>query len=168
LIYGKKDQREVVFDLLHPFCAAVFLSLNSEQAMAETRLPVLVDPVEGGGPLWALVSAFERFPDVAWLTAPCDLPLLSEHTLRFLVEHRDPTRLATAFVGREGLPEPLVAIWEPAAGPLLRRAAEAGQGPRRVLLENPVCLLSPPSPDEFQNVNTPEDFEQLQTRLNRR
>ena len=46
----------------------------------------------------------------------CDLPFLADETLRHLIEHRDPSRLATAYrSSHDGLPEPLCAIWEPAA-----------------------------------------------------
>ncbi len=162
LTYGEKTQREVLFELLKPVCEAVFLSVNAEQtAESGSRFPILVDDVADGGPLGGLLSAFARFPDVAWLTVPCDWPFLTEQTLRFLVENRDAAKLATAFAGTDGLPEPLLAIWEPAALPTLRKAFENGHGPRRVLLQHPVALLPAPDLAEFQNVNTPEAYARL-------
>jgi len=159
IVYQDLPEREAAARRLQPFCARVFLSLNAEQAAnANPDFPFFVDEIPGGGPLSGLLTAFRHHPDHAWLTLPCDLPFLTENTIRFLVEGRNRQRVATAFRGADGWPEPLVAIWEPAARSLLQTAFGRGDGPRRVLIETETWLLDPPHFAEFRNVDTP-DFE---------
>lgn len=154
--YHGAPQREVAFNLLRPFCNRVFLSLNAGQATtADPRFPVLVDETPDAGPLGGLLTAFHHDPTVAWLTVPCDLPFLTEKTISILLQHRDPARMATAFRGADGWPEPLVTLWEPAALPFLRQAAEHGDGPRRVLLHVRAALVDVPDFKEFLNANEP-------------
>ena len=156
IAYHEAPQREVAFSLLRPFCERVFLSLNAEQAAtADPRFPFLVDQTPDTGPLGGLVTAFHHTPGVAWLTVPCDLPFLTGRTISFLLEHRDPARLATALRGSDGLPDPLVAVWEPAAFRVLEQGAKRGDGPRRVLLQLNVALFDAPHPEELRNVNEP-------------
>lgn len=156
IAYHGMPEREAVFQRLQPFCARVFLSLNAEQAaIANPNFPFIVDEIPDAGPLSGLLTAFRHYPDHAWLTVPCDLPFLTENTIRLLVEARNPARVATAFRGADGWPEPLVTIWEPAALSVLQTAFERGNGPRRVLLETETELLDPLDFTEFRNVNTP-------------
>ncbi|MBC7893048.1 MAG: molybdenum cofactor guanylyltransferase [Sphingobacteriaceae bacterium] len=159
IAYHGMPEREAVFQRLQPFCVRVFLSLNAEQAAtANPDFPFIVDEIPDAGPLSGLLTAFRHHPDHAWLTAPCDLPFLTENTIGLLVEARNSKQIATTFRGSDGWPEPLVAIWEPAALPLLQTAFKRGHGPRRILLENEPWLLDPPDFAEFRNMNTP-DFE---------
>jgi molybdenum cofactor guanylyltransferase len=58
----------------------------------------------------------------------CDLPFLTDAALAQLLEERDPTALATAYrSAHDGLPEPLCAIWEPAAAAALAQAQAAAR-----------------------------------------
>ena len=61
----------------------------------------------------------------------------------------------------DGLPEPLCAIWEPAAAPALA-AYQAGGGncPRKFLMRNGAPLLEPLDRRALDNVNTPEEYAQ--------
>lgn len=156
IAYHGAPQREVAFNLLRPFCGRVFLSLNAGQAVgADPRFPFLVDETPDAGPLGGLLTAFGYAPDAAWLTVPCDVPFLTGRTISWLLQHRDPARLATAFRGADGGPEPLVVVWEPAALPFLRQAAGRGDGPRAVLVQLRVALVEAPDFAEFLNVNEP-------------
>lgn len=157
IVYQDMPEREAAFQRLQPLCDHVFLSLNAEQAAtANPDFPFIVDEIPDAGPLSGLLTAFHRYPDHAWLTVPCDLPFLTENTIRLLIEARSPAQVATAFRGSDGGPEPLVAIWEPAALLFLQTAFERGDGPRRTLLSTEAWLLDPPDFAEFRNVNTPD------------
>ncbi|NDC42440.1 MAG: hypothetical protein EBZ77_12980 [Chitinophagia bacterium] len=58
----------------------------------------------------------------------------------------------------DGLPEPLITIWEPAAKVALERFAANGyKCPRKVLLNSPVTILEPRHPETISNINTPAD-----------
>lgn len=121
--------------------------------------------IHDAGPLAGLLSAFRQDSRAAWLVLACDLPLLDEITLQFLVDHRNTAGYATAFrSAHDGLPEPLCAIYEPAMGPILEASYAAGTlRPREILLQQSaaVTLLRLPVPEILENANTPEDFQRL-------
>lgn len=99
LIYHEKPQREHLADLLQPFCHTVFWSVNAVQAaeLAAKEQPVIVDAFDIPGPLNGILTAFRQDPEAAWLVVACDMPLLTEASLRALVNGRDATKPATAF-----------------------------------------------------------------------
>lgn len=158
--HGAADQRQHTAALLAEFCADVRVSMRPEQAAElPAGLVPLPDTFLGLGPLGGLLSAFRADPDAAWLVLACDLPLLTRATLEFLVEHRQPGRLATALQSPwNDFPEPLVTIWEPRAyGQLLRFLGLGYSCPRKVLINSDTAVLPPPVPEELRNVNTPEE-----------
>lgn len=164
MVWHGTEQRVYAADLLSKFCEKVYISCRSgqEEELAGDY-PLLVDSVDGSGPIVALLTAFEQQPNVAWLVLACDLPLITESTLAFLTGERDENMLATTFRSPfDGLPEPLVTIWEPASAAILRQhLADGYKCPRKALIrnENRIKVVSPPSPDDLINTNTPEDAE---------
>ncbi|MGB5509436.1 NTP transferase domain-containing protein, partial [Robiginitalea sp.] len=115
LKYHNKPQREYLYDQMKPLCARVFLSIRPEQqAEIPRELDCIVDENQYKGPFNGLLSAHHAFPEVAWLVVACDLPLVNQKVLKYLVDRRDPKAMATAFATHKTkLPEPLAAIWEP-------------------------------------------------------
>jgi molybdopterin-guanine dinucleotide biosynthesis protein A len=158
--YHGKPQREYTADLLARHCTEVFISCRPDQ-IAEISAPyqALPDTFLDLGPYSAMLSAFRAFPDSAWLVVACDLPLLDEGTLQFLAQHRDPSRIATAFNSPDNeFPEPLIAIWEPKAYQvLLQYLAQGYSCPRKVLINSDTALLQAPDAGALTNVNTPEE-----------
>jgi molybdenum cofactor guanylyltransferase len=90
----------------------------------------------------------------------CDLPFLTTATLKFLLEHRDPAKPATAFISTsDGLPEPLCAVWEPSSREAVAAWIAAGkQCPRKLLINSATHLLKQPDPQALDNVNTPDEL----------
>ncbi|MCW9709163.1 NTP transferase domain-containing protein [Fodinibius salsisoli] len=163
LNYHGKPQRLHLYDLLTPFCDEVFLSCRQEQTEKLTNnLNVITDSFLNMGPLGALLSAFREYPNTAWLTLACDLPLLSSHTLQKLVNQRNPAKIATAFKNKEsGFPEPLITIWEPKSYQVLLQFLGMGYScPRKTLINSDVELLESPDPQELMNANTPQEYEE--------
>lgn len=163
-----KEQRYYLADMLKIFCKDVFISCRKEQeAEIEPEYSRLPDTFTGLGPFGAILSAFREKPDNAWLVVACDLPLISEGTLRYLIDNRDTASIATAYrSGTDGFPEPLIAIWEPKSYPvLLSFLAQGYSCPRKVLINSDVTLLNASVPSDLTNVNTPEDFEQMRSKL---
>jgi molybdopterin-guanine dinucleotide biosynthesis protein A len=106
-------------------------------------------------------SALAAHPDAAWLVVACDLPFLADQELVRLLAERDPDALATAYSSAyDGLPEPLCAIWEPAAAPALAEYQSGGGNcPRKFLSSHPVRLLQPRDRRALDNINTPEEYQ---------
>jgi molybdopterin-guanine dinucleotide biosynthesis protein A len=168
LVYHGKPQRDYLQDLIAPFCQTVSMSCRPDQAEAlGNQYVTLPDTFLGLGPMGAILSAFRSKPDSAWLVLACDLPLLDEATLGFLVENRDPSAVATAFRSPENdFPEPLIAIWEPKSYlTLLQFLSQGYSCPRKALINSPVRLLDAPNPAALRNVNTPEEHEAVLTYL---
>lgn len=170
MLWHGKEQKYYMADLLAPLCESVFISCRPDQQHSiDPAYQTIVDSVEGAGPLVALLSAFGPYPGVAWFVIACDLPLLGKDTLQALIAARDPHMMATTFRSpHDGLPEPLITIWEPAAAPMLRlHFADGFKCPRKALLRNEdsVLIVEPPSPDALMNTNTPEEAELARARM---
>jgi len=164
LSWHGQQQRYFLYGLLEGFCDEVFISCRQEQAYSiDKNYNVIKDEYEDGGPLGAIVSAFHQNKNTAWLVVACDLPLLDAATIDFLIEHRDTSCNATGFQSPyDGLPEPLITIWEPNALILLEAAlAEGKHCPRKVLLHTSIKLLRAPDPVALSNANTPEDEKKI-------
>lgn len=111
------------------------------------------------GPLAGLLSAFREDPSCAWLVVAVDMPFLSEETLRWLLERRDPEAFATAFRNPEiGRPEPACAIYEPRILPVLLDAKARGRYSLMLLRDVAVRLVEPIHPEELTNINDPEEY----------
>ncbi len=159
-----KPHREYMADLLQNLCDEVFISCRSGQENElESAYKTLPDTFFELGPFGAILSAFRRQPDCAWLVVACDLPLLDRATLDFLVQHRQPHRIASTFESpHDQLPEPLITVWEPKSyAVLLSFLAQGYSCPRKVLLHSDTLILPAPNPAALTNVNTPEDLEKI-------
>lgn len=156
-----KPQREHLADLLQHCCEQVFISCRPDQSLPEAdKYPILPDSFLGIGPMGALLTAFQAFPDHAWMTVACDLPLLDEETIQQLLESRKLNKTATAFMSpTENLPEPLITIWEPKSYlTLLSFLAQGYSCPRKVLMNTDIAEVIPNNPNTLLNVNTPEEM----------
>jgi molybdopterin-guanine dinucleotide biosynthesis protein A/molybdopterin converting factor small subunit len=164
LLYQGKTQLDRAFELAARHLDKVFVSLRAAQRLDRTRAqrPMIVDSIAGEGPIVGIRSALAAHPEAAWLVLACDLPFLSDTAIEGLVRRRDPDALATAYKSaHDGLPEPLCAIWEPAAAQALAAyQAAGGHCPRKFLIRHGAHLLDPPDPRALDNVNTPEEYAQ--------
>jgi len=162
LPYRGKSQLDRAVELAARHCARVFVSVRPSQVADPLRAahPLLIDSLPGEGPLVGIRSGLAAFPDVAWLVIACDLPFLSDAALEYLLQQRDPSLMATAFKSaHDGLPEPLCAVWEPAAGAALAGyQAAGGHCPRKFLMRNAPKLLAPLDERALDNINTPAEY----------
>ncbi len=162
LSYHGKPQTEHCLDLLKPHCERAFLSCRKDQFDQQGFLdqPQIHDTFLDMGPMSGILSALRAYPQTAFLVVACDLPLLDATTLAALVAAREPHRLATAFKGSQnGLPEPLCAIYEPQCyAQMLEFLSRGITCPRKVLLNSPAHLLTPPNLNALVNANDPEAY----------
>lgn len=176
LQYAGRTQLQRAFELLTPRVQASFLSVRADQRADPARAghAQIVDLTEGLGPIGGIQAALHAQPQCAWLVLACDLPFLTAATLDHLLARRDPRRLATAYrSSRDGLPEPLCAIFEPACrAPIDQWIAAGKRCPREWLAASDALLLEPLESQALENVNTPEQYAsalgQLQPATSRR
>lgn len=154
-----KPQREYLFDLLTEFCSEVYLSCKDCSGIPE-RLNPLQDQFDIDSPLNGILSAFLKDTSCAWLTVAVDMPLIDAPTLQYLVDRRDPEKVATCFLDSDGQkPEPLLTLWEPKAFPMLQAFHNSKQiSPRDFLLQHDIGLLSVPDRKILTNINSPDDL----------
>lgn len=168
LSYAGEPQLLRAWRVLSAVTERAFVSVRETQRDDPLRaqLPQLVDSYDAVGPAAGILSAQDAYPEAAWLVIACDLPRLDETTLRKLVAARDPTKDATVFTSRfDDLPEPLCALWEPSSHARLKQRFDAGSYcPRKALLQSDIVLLPAPG-DALDNINTPEEFAQMQRQL---
>ena len=117
--------------LLEPHCSDVFVSVrdgDGQDDALRAGYPCIADRFGSVGPADGIASAQATRPDAAWLVVACDLPRLEAATLAALIAARDTGADATAFTsGRDALPEPLCAIWEPRSARHVRHARPRGR-----------------------------------------
>jgi molybdenum cofactor guanylyltransferase len=166
LEFAGQSQLERTMELLARHLPEVFVSVRDSQRHdpLRARFPQVIDapaPADSelAGPIAGVLGAFALRPDHAWLVVACDLPLLDDAAVSSLLAGRDPTAVATAYASaHDGLPEPLCAIWEPAAASKLAAHAVGGNRcPRKFLLRNGAALL-PARESVSVNVNTPAEL----------
>jgi len=153
--------REYLYTLLYSQVEEVYFSIRAEQASAFDGKEVLVDRFVGLGPMGGILTAFLHDPNRAWLVVATDLLGLDREALGYLLAHRNPSAVATAFVNpATQMPDPLCTIWEPRAyGYLLEFLRQGHSCPRKVLLNTDVQLVHPQNEGWLFNANTPEDLE---------
>jgi molybdenum cofactor guanylyltransferase len=169
IAYAGRTALERSLALLQPLVGETFVSIRADQAGDPSRAAhaCLPDLVPDLGPIGGIHAALHSDPEVAWLVLAVDLPFLDAATLQQLLANRAPQRLATAFLGSfDGKPEPLCAIFEPAARAPIDAWIAAGQRcPRAFLSRHDAQLLQLANPRALDNINTGEEYAAAQAQL---
>lgn len=157
-----ETQLGYVVRLLQQQLEQVFVSARAEQAAdaERARYAQIVDRYTDLGPVAGILSAMDAAPEASWLVVACDLPNLDAATIRHLLARRSLTQPFTAYRSSfDGLPEPLCAVYSPAARSIIDAFVAAGlHCPRKMMLRSDSKLLELPNPRALDNINTPEDL----------
>lgn len=166
IAYYGVPHREYLGRLIRPFTACTWISLRRGQEM-DSSFPVLYDAFPDMGPFSGVLTAVHYNTSSAWLIVACDFPLIDTDAIRELVEARDPKAVATCFVEPDtGLPEPLLTLWEPSGGKILRDMFDAGSRSMiDVLKTQKVKYVTPSRPEVLWNANTPGQVEDMKKRI---
>lgn len=119
------------------------------------------------GPLAGMLAAMRWRPEAAWVFAPCDLPAIAPAAVAWLLDERRPGRWAVLPRAAAGAPvEPLFALYEPAARPLLEALAAAPpaeRAPRRLAAHPRVAVVTVPPAlaRSWAGANTPAELAAL-------
>lgn len=155
--------------LLEEHTRGAFVSTSKNQADdAERRkYPQIVDRYTDIGPIAGILSALDSDPESTWLVLACDLPNIDGRTIRYLLDSSSGQQPFTAFRSSyDGLPEPLCALYRPAAREIIRKFVEAGTiCPRKILINSDTELLEQPDPGALDNINTPEDLKKSRMKV---
>jgi len=162
LEYAGRPQLDRAMELIAPLVSRAFVSVRAEQQddPQRTAYETIADLRHDLGPLGGIQAAFHAHPSNAWLVMACDLPFLDAATVRYLIQRRDASRLATAYrSAANGLPEPLCAIYEPSSRASLEAWIAQGMNcPRKWMMKGDVELLDLPNAHALDNVNTANEY----------
>lgn len=114
------------------------------------------------GPLAGILAAMRWNKEVAWIFLACDLLLLRGEAIDWLIRQRMPSTAAILPMIETGRIEPLLALYETTARPLLEDLAAAQAWSLQSLVTRPrIFTPAPPSHlrDCWTNVNTPEELQ---------
>lgn len=164
LHYHGMTQRRYVHHQFKELGMDSWISCRQDQlGSLEKDLPLLPDSFQGLGPLGALLSAFMEDPNCAWMAVACDLPYLNRSTMQFLMDHRDPSKIATAFQSPvDEFPEPLITIWEPKSYLIMMQFVHQGYScPRKVLINSDIARIQAPDPKALSNINHPHEYHEV-------
>ena len=162
LMLDGASQLQRAVDLLSGHVDSVFVSARPEQAEDAVRAPFrqILDLYDDMGPVAGILSAMDTHPQADWLVMACDLPNVDEVTIAYLLRNLSSDHPVTAFrSSHDDLPEPLCAVYRPAARAMIDSFVAQGiVCPRKMLINSPVHLLAQPNPAALHNVNSPEDL----------
>jgi len=148
--------------LLESQLERVFVSTTAAQAedTERSQFAQIVDRYDDMGPVAGILSAMDSNADVSWLVLACDLPNIDAETIACLLQNASVNHLATAYRSTsDNLPEPLCAIWRPAARQAIDNfVAQGFNCPRKILIKSDTHLLTQPNPAALHNINKPEDL----------
>lgn len=155
---GGRSLLQRVADALSRHGKGVVLLGEAPRPASHLRLP---DAPGVAGPLAGILAALRSQPTAAWLIAACDMPALTPQALAWVLSHRRPGVWAVIPRDAQGHLEPLAALWEPQAAPLLEDLLLRGEVAPRLVAPHPKVLTPPLPPDlapAFANVNTPGEL----------
>ena len=148
--------------LLGEVCGETLVSLRTDQTAEPGYRPYrhVIDTKAGIGPMAGLLAAWERHPGSAWFVLAVDMPGVDSGLVGELLTARDPARVGTAFLGSGGVTEPLFAIWEPSARPLLLDHERANRfSLRRILDDYGARIVTTSDSLKLRSVNAPAELD---------
>ncbi len=166
LDYHGKPHREFLKDILGDFILKndIFYSLRDVSQIKNTQ--IITDKFTDLGPFGGICSAFMYNPNKAWLVVATDLPFINKYLIQKLIYKRNPSKIATAFIGKnKDFPEPLITIWEPKAYPVLLQQLSRGELSLIKTLKNNEIELIEVDNSLIKNVNTKEEYEKIKKEL---
>ena len=160
LAVGGRALGEIVAAALAPHVAGLVLLGDGAVPPALADLPRLPDAPGARGPLAGLLAALGARRRAGWLVAACDQPWLTAEAVAWLVARRGQGAVAVLPRRSRGGIEPFPGIYEPAAGPELRRLAR-GRASLQDLAGRPGVAtpwLPPRWRPAWRGVNTPREL----------
>ena len=123
-------------------------------ARLSAGLETVADEHPGEGPLGAILTALHAASPAPVLVVACDLPWLDAASIAALCA----APAAAVAVARTDRIEPLCALWQPEAEPMLRAAFESGERAVHRALARLAFVEVPLRSGALINVNAPHDL----------
>ena len=97
-----------------------------------------------------------------WLIVACDLPNITQKTIKHLIDSQNDKQSFTAYKNDHGnLPEPMCAIYHAGSVHLIKKFVSNNVNcPRKILLRSKTKLIEQLEPNTLDNINTPESLKE--------
>jgi molybdenum cofactor guanylyltransferase len=161
---------ELAVKALAPLTGSIIVSANTPEKYAWLNLPVVPDNFPGCGPLAGLEATLSLTPAVWNIALACDMPEVSPALLNYLLERaqtQTSNLVAVVPLDRDGLPQPLCAVYKREALPYIRAQLQTGNFKLTNWLKDAPVLWLPadellpfdPTLASFRNINTPFELD---------
>lgn len=165
LVYHNQPQCYEVYEMMRDACAGIFISCKQKQARhIDKAYQLIADEPEFGdiGPMAALLTAFDAFPERDLLLIGCDYPLMDKAELERFAVHCSEKGKAGSFCNADGFYEPLLAWYPYRSFPGVEQQFLEGNyslqqylkstGAFRYFPTNPRCMRSADTPGDFNSI----------------
>lgn len=163
LVYHGKPQMFFLYEMLAGICDKVFIACRKEQAAQIPEQYAQIPDREcyrDTGPVAALLSAFDQWPEASFLAVGCDYPFLEKKHLQHLVSFANRYHRSVAFC-QEGtdIIEPLIAVYQHNISHHLASCFKQGNHSlRRILMSWDTLAVTPENNCVIQSVDKPEAY----------
>jgi molybdopterin-guanine dinucleotide biosynthesis protein A len=166
LMYQGSSFLERVLDVLQPHVNQVVFVGSGPLPSSVPNPSILSDTPGLLGPLAGIHKARQSIsPEATLLVCACDMPLIDHDAVRWLIAQREYGLSAVIPKFNNGRLEPLFALYEPSALPLLDALSQT-DNPALYRLGNDPAVRTPSPPETLEiswtNINCPADFARLQ------
>ncbi|MGL1931556.1 MAG: molybdenum cofactor guanylyltransferase [Desulfotalea sp.] len=158
----EKTWLERTAELASALVDKVVLSGRGDIPVSLQHLDRIAD-VEGvGGPLSGVMACFRSHPEASWLVLACDMPLVTEDSISWLLSKRRLNRWGV--VPNSDGPEPLFACYENVCKQMFEQLVTEQKLKIRLIVNSP-RIYEPIIPEQllvaWSNINTPESIPTL-------
>ncbi len=163
-------QYKYLCDQLEALGIEYYISCNSDQSNDLLDLPIIEDKYPEIGPMGGILSAFETYPESAWLLLACDLPFADNSNIKYLLDQRDPSKLITTYMINPKFLETTFTIYEKETYPLFLESYDKEDYSLRSIMKSSeeIKVIEPLNMADLFNVNSPQDLEQARNLIRKR
>ncbi len=170
LNYHGKEQIYYLADKMESICEQVFISCNeSQKDKIDPYYKVIVDSAtfQNSGPINAILTAFELYPNKAFFVMACDYPLLTSADLVMLkdafIKHK---KTVSFYNNNTNFREPLIAIYHPSDLSQLLAFYKNGNTSLQLFLNDIDALkVEPLNLKSIISIDSPSDFYNIKSNL---
>lgn len=163
-------------EVLNRVCSEVFISCREADLYKEYDYPVIPDKIKDKGPLGGLYSILSLASNEYVFLTACDMPFLNEEAIRYIYQELDDYKLVIPFVNNKK--HMLHAFYHKSLMPLVEKnMKEDNLSLLDLQIEGWTKILKigedfkgedkEKIEESFLNVNTPQEWEIINRKLNR-
>lgn len=135
-----------------------FVGVRSDKLSEFREFSIIEDDPNIKGPLASIAAAFKH-ESGPWLVVAVDMPFINENVIKYLIQNRDPDKMATSFTVDEINPEPMISLWENSCKDELGNfIMNGGNSPIEFLRTHPTQLVKAKDPLWVFNINDENDL----------